>query len=65
MDTGYSYAKVYINNAHKSYILLGIHDPRYGTTEYVYNGNSCESVTSGNLGESSYVNILKTMVFVK
>lgn len=59
MDTGYSYTKVYINDEHKSYILIGVHDPRYGTTEYVYNGNTCESITSGSAGQSSYEHILK------
>lgn len=53
MNTGYSYTKVYTNNEHKTYILVGVHDPRYGTTEHIYNGNTCESVTSGSAGHSS------------
>jgi len=63
MDTGYSFAKVYMNNVHKSYILLGVRDPRYGISEYVYNGNSCKLVTSGSLGKSSYEHILKNNDF--
>jgi hypothetical protein len=54
IGTGYYYSKVFINKKQEVYLILAFNDPRYGTIEHVYNGKTCEAITSGNAYKSNF-----------
>ena len=65
IGTGYRGTEVYINDKQNIYVILSFNDPRYGTRKYVYNGDTCKDLTSGDSSQTNYKNIMKKNGFQK
>ncbi len=62
-ETGYSDFSLYLKN-HESYVIVDVEDSRYGTTSTVYNGKTCEKVTSGDKVESNFEALMSKKGFI-
>ena len=63
-ETGYQNISIYIKDS-ESFVIIDGGDSRYGTMSTVYNGSTCEEITSGEKYESDFSGVMERKGFTE